>query len=417
MNVNRARLRNEHEEMKAGAAHVLTDAHGKKSCCFSLLRVLCKSAYGLALGQIGSGRMSVTRITRSLGASSLIFVLASCVTSSHEARMELGKRDWQYSPEGFVQAVALGDQEAVRLFLAAGIDVDTRGKRTGDTALMIAIRNNRLQVAKLLLKKGANPHDQTEEDNVLTHALASRSRKMLEFAQEISGERLPAPPTITIFLTGDGDVSVPLQMVCIPAGSLESGSATNEHLLSGSAFTVGHSFYMGKHEVTQAQWGAVMGYYHPSRFLGRQRPVEQVSWNDCQAFIQGLNALGQGVFRLPTLVEWEYACRAGSTSRYHWGDDPQYLLIYAWASTASKGPSGTQAVGLRLPNAFGLFDMTGNVREWCQDAAEDVRPPSRYVRGGCYGGGENLCRSGYKQHEFETTNGPSIGFRVVMEGS
>ncbi|MBC7324568.1 MAG: formylglycine-generating enzyme family protein, partial [Moorella sp. (in: Bacteria)] len=125
-------------------------------------------------------------------------------------------------------------------------------------------------------------------------------------------------------------------MVLIPAGTFMMGSPNNEQDRSSNEgpqhqVTLTKPFYLGKYEVTQAQWKAVMGS-NPSYFRGNNLPVEQVSWNDCQTFIQRLNQLGQGTFRLPTEAEWEYACRAGTTTRFYWGDDPNYSQIgqYAW---------------------------------------------------------------------------------------
>lgn len=126
--------------------------------------------------------------------------------------------------------------------------------------------------------------------------------------------------------------------------------------------TINYSFYMGKYEVTQAQWQAVMGK-NPSIFkdCGGNCPVESVSWDDAQGFINKLNEMGDGfTYRLPTEAEWEYACRAGTTEDYAGN-----LSEMAWFSGNSG--SRTHAVGQKQPNAWGLADMHGNVWEWCQD--------------------------------------------------
>jgi formylglycine-generating enzyme required for sulfatase activity len=124
---------------------------------------------------------------------------------------------------------------------------------------------------------------------------------------------------------------------------------------------------MGKYEVTQEQWKAIMGT-DPSFRKGATNPVEYVSWNDCQAFIGKLNEkLGKdGVkFSLPTEAQWEYACRAGSTTKYSFDDAEANLEDYAWFSDNSG--DRTQPVGQKEPNAWGLYDMHGNVFEWCAD--------------------------------------------------
>ena len=126
-------------------------------------------------------------------------------------------------------------------------------------------------------------------------------------------------------------------------------------------------FYLGKYLVTQEQWEAVMGS-NPSEFKGPKNPVEMVSWEDCQQFLGKLNAKsssGASKFQLPSEAQWEYACRAGSKTKYCFGDDESKLGEYAWYD-ANSGNT-THPVGGKKPNAWGLYDMHGNVCEWCQD--------------------------------------------------
>ena len=184
-------------------------------------------------------------------------------------------------------------------------------------------------------------------------------------------------------------------------------------------------FYMGIHEVTQAEWRAVMGS-NPSRLKGDTKPVEWVSWNDCQEFIRKLNARGSGRFRLPTEAEWEYACRAGTTTKYYWGE----LINDAYAWHDGNSGKRTHAVGRKLPNAFGLYDMSGNVLEWCQSKSPGYEYPyrpddgreslqgntNRILRGGSwdgnsYSGGsvESAARHLYTQSGLR----PDTGFRIV----
>jgi len=211
-----------------------------------------------------------------------------------------------------------------------------------------------------------------------------------------------------------------LSLVYISAGSFKMGSSG---LFAGDEgpvheVTISQGFWMGKYDVTQAQWQAVMGN-NPSNFKGDDRPVECVSWDDCQQFISRLNAMEQGTFRLPTEAEWEYACRAGST------EEPYgHLDATAWY----RGNSGTTThpVGQKQANAWGLFDMKGNVWQWCQDwyrkySSESVTDPKgpmngeyRVVRGGSWYDNDTVVRSTFRLHYFTPVNrNNNLGFRVV----
>ena len=169
----------------------------------------------------------------------------------------------------------------------------------------------------------------------------------------------------------EGYDPVSMEFVWIPPGEFQMGSPewevgrySNEGPLH--VVEISRGFWLGKYEVTQGEWEAVMGS-NPSNYEGTDRPVESVSWNYVHEFIGRLNdAVGDSLYRLPSEAEWEYACRARSRTRWSFGDDEGQLREYAWYG-GNNSPSGTKAVGGKLPNAWKLHDMHGNVWEWVQD--------------------------------------------------
>jgi len=263
-------------------------------------------------------------------------------------------------------------------------------------------------------------------------------------------------PTITINL-GDG---VTMDMVLIPAGSFMMGSNDDSSWSwcypceqPVHPVTIDYDFYMGKTEITQAQWEAVMGswpYHDPADYSyghGDNYPAYYISWNDCQNFISALNQLGQGTFRLPSEAEWEYACRAGTTTRFYFGDSdgcgtscedcaagvmPGNRSDYMWYcgnnGSYESADYGSKEVEQLEPNDFGLFDMHGNVWEWCEDDWHDdytyapdngaawvdsPRGSLRVVRGGSWGGGAQDCRSAYRCRGDPDSRHLGVGFRLV----
>ena len=187
------------------------------------------------------------------------------------------------------------------------------------------------------------------------------------------------------------------------------------------------SFAIGKYEVTQEQWYPVMGD-NPSENKGRTLPVEQVSWEDVQQFIAKLNQKTGQTYRLPSEAEWEYAARAGSTTEWSLGDDVSKLRNYAWYSDNSGGK--TQLVGQKLPNAFGLHDIYGNVWEWTQDCwhetyngapsdggawTTDCSNHLRVLRGGSWGGVAVNFRAADRGRLGPGSRNSHGGFRLVRE--
>jgi formylglycine-generating enzyme required for sulfatase activity len=195
-------------------------------------------------------------------------------------------------------------------------------------------------------------------------------------------------------------------------------------------------FWMGKYEVTQAQWQNVMGD-NPSHFtkdkVGQDtstHPVEQVSWEDVQEFLQQLNEkAGTDVYRLPTEAEWEYVARAGTETMYSFGNDVEKLVEYAWYIINSKFSS--HPVGQLKPNVWGLHDMHGNVWEWCQDwydreyysksPSKNPGGPSsgsdRVMRGGYLSSGAGDCRAAFRDGLTPDSHNHSVGFRLVRTAS
>ena len=174
------------------------------------------------------------------------------------------------------------------------------------------------------------------------------------------------------------------------------------------------SFYIGKYEVTQALWKAVMGS-NPSRFEGDNLPVERVSWNDCQTFLRKLNAMTGKTFRLPTEAEWEFAARGGNRNRGYQYSGSNVLSDVAWY--ADNSGSKTHNVGTKAPNELGIYDMSGNVWEWCQDrkgsysssAQTNPKGPSsgslRVFRGGSWFDFAGSCRVALR-----SSNAPGISY-------
>ncbi|MCC6488974.1 MAG: SUMF1/EgtB/PvdO family nonheme iron enzyme [Candidatus Hydrogenedentes bacterium] len=220
--------------------------------------------------------------------------------------------------------------------------------------------------------------------------------------------------------------SIGMKMRLIPAGTFTMGSEQgDDDEKPVHEVTITKSFYLGVYEVTQAEYQAVMGD-NPSRFNGALRPVDQVTFENAEAFCRKLSEMEGATYRLPTEAEWEYACRAGTRTKYYWGDEFQER--YAWA--APNSGARTHDAGSRTPNPWGLFDMSGNVWEWCGgwygpydgSAQTDPQgPPAgtyRIVRGGDWEFGAQRSRSA--QRYWQDPNflyGTTFGFRVVEEAT
>ena len=250
---------------------------------------------------------------------------------------------------------------------------------------------------------------------------------------------------------------VSIRMMLIPEGSFNMGSPEDEQERSASEGPVHRvnvsSFFMGKYPVTQAQWQVVASFPQvnrelkpdPSHFKGDNRPVESVSWYDAVEFCQRLSQYTHRTYRLPTEEEWEYACRAGTTTPFHFGETiTTDLANYdgtddkdgKWSGSYGRGPKGeyreetTPVDHFGIANAFGLSDMHGNVWEWCLDHLHsnyeeapndgsawltDGESDPRMIRGGSWSDYPSYCRSASGLNNNPDNDENDIGFRVVCE--
>ncbi|WP_443901309.1 formylglycine-generating enzyme family protein, partial [Odoribacter laneus] len=204
-------------------------------------------------------------------------------------------------------------------------------------------------------------------------------------------------------------------------GTPEQGSDANDWEKPVHEVTLS-DYYMGKYEVRQSEWEAVMGN-NPSYFKGDDLPVEQVSWKDCHEFIGRLNALTGLSFKLPTEAQWEYAARGGSLSKSYKFSGSNDLEEVGWYG--SNSGNYTHRVGEKQPNELGLYDMSGNVWEWCEDWYGDYSSDSqsdpigavsgsfRVYRGGSRNSGARLCRVSYRLYNAPNRRNSFLGFRLV----
>lgn len=213
-----------------------------------------------------------------------------------------------------------------------------------------------------------------------------------------------------------------LEFVRVPGGCFQMGSNLGEKHEQPVHQACVQAFDLGKYEVTQGQWKAVMGN-NPSKFPATDsHPVEGVSWNDVQEFLARLNSLQQGRYRLPTETEWEYACRdAGKDQEYAGGVPADQVHTIAWFNKDQVG-NMTHPVGQKLPNGLGLHDMNGNVWEWVQDTFTtpyhgSQRETKRVLRGGSWDGKVRYVRCSIRNRNDPDRRDPRLGFRVVREVS
>ena len=234
--------------------------------------------------------------------------------------------------------------------------------------------------------------------------------------------------------SGSNTISIPvkngisIEMVKVEAGTFMMGATSEMKDSYGwekpvHQVTLTNDYYMGKYEVTQALWEAVMGS-NPSCFKGDNLPVEKMSWNDCQEFISKLNSMTGRKFRLPTEAEWEYAARGGKKSRSYQYSGSSNISDVAWYDGNSVNK--THPVGTKQANELGIYDMSGNVYEWCHDwygsfsSSSQTNPTgadsgsSRVFRGGSWYGNARYCRLSFRDCTPPDCRGYNLGLRLAL---
>ena len=230
--------------------------------------------------------------------------------------------------------------------------------------------------------------------------------------------------------------SIGMEFVLIPAGEFVMGSPVDEKNWYKNEkpvhkVKIEKAFYLGKYLVTQKQWTDIMEI-NPSKFKGDENPVDRISWDSAQEFIKKLNEKeGTDKYRLPSEAEWEYACRAGTTTRYSFGDDESEMDEYGYCDNLDIG---SHPVGQKKQNPWRLYDMHGNVWEWMQDKYHDTYEGApeegnareddsdsfktmRVLRGGSWQTSSVGCRSSSRFYypQIARRNSSRTGFRILME--
>lgn len=258
---------------------------------------------------------------------------------------------------------------------------------------------------------------------------------------DITGEIIERSKASASQYTEDLGDGVKLEMIEIPTGIFVMGSAESEDVYSDIYNNEWpqhevkiNSFYIGKYEITQSQYQTIMGN-NPSKFKGGDLPVENVTWNDAVEFCKRLSVQTEKTYRLPSEAEWEYACRAGTTTTFSFGENINTSIVnyrekdFYGQPIREKNREKTITVGsLGIANAFGLYDMQGNVWEWCQDiyqrdyngaptngiAWEQETNDRRVLRGGSWAYSKDYCRCSNRVRNKQTHHDDYDGFRVVL---
>ena len=269
-------------------------------------------------------------------------------------------------------------------------------------------------------KKG--PSKQREVQSKKGEADSHSKKAKVDISPTI-GKANYTPNVKTFYANG-----VSFEMVEVRGGTFRMGATSEQGSDAYDGEKPVHSvtlsgYYIGKTEVTQALWKAVMGS-NPSEFKGDDLPVESVSWYDCQEFIRELNALTGQNFRLPTEAEWEFACRGGNNSRGYKYSGSNYIDNVAWYDGNSEDK--THPVATKLPNELGIYDMSGNVWEWCSDwngkysSGAQTNPKGPYdgsyrvIRGGSWIFSVGYCRSSRRYNDIPMYRNYCFGLRLAL---
>ena len=250
----------------------------------------------------------------------------------------------------------------------------------------------------------------------------------------VSQPAVAQQPVVQAPIANSDNISIPvkdgisIEMVRVEAGTFTMGATPEmenprDDEMPTHKVTLTNDYYIGKYEVTQALWQAVMGY-NSSDFMGDNLPVENVSWEESQEFISKLNRITGKKFRLPTEAEWEYAARGGNKSRDYQYSGSNNLSDVAWYTQNSD--SKTHAVGTKQGNELGIYDMSGNVLEWCQDwngtysSSSQVNPTGansgyfRVIRGGSYSETAGFCRLSCRLYFTPDSRLYGLGLRLIL---
>ena len=262
------------------------------------------------------------------------------------------------------------------------------------------------------------------QDNVSTSSTSTLQSSAITSGYTTASSVASGSNVISILVKND----ITIDMVKVEAGTFTMGATPEmenprDDEMPTHQVTLTNDYYIGKYEVTQALWQAVMGY-NSSEFMGDNLPVENVSWEESQEFISKLNRITGKKFRLPTEAEWEYAARGGNKSRDYQYSGSNNLSDVAWYTQNSD--SKTHAVGTKQGNELGIYDMSGNVWEWCQDwkgtysSSSQVNPTGansgsfRVIRGGNYGGTAGSCRLSCRLNFTPDSRFYGLGLRLIL---